>query len=213
MWHGTNLEAAGDIEGALKEVRRSVELDPLSAVNGGNLVYILSLGGHSNEAIAHARKVLAFDSTAYTNTHNLLAFVYIFSGSPDSGLREMQTFYRLSPENPAARGSLLFAYAAAGRWAEAKKLRDAIIRTSSGRSADPDLFYADLAFGDRAGAITRLEQSFAKGTYALLIQSPGCDPLVQLLKSEPRYIALMKPAGIRVCPGTTTWPIGAPPAG
>ena len=137
---------------------------------------------------------------------------YIFAGLPDSGLRAMQTHYRLNPERPGARGSLLFADAAAGRWKDAANLRAEIIRRNAGRPADPDMFFADLAFGDRAGALAILEQSFARRSYLNLSISPGCDPRLDILKSEPRYISLMRSAGIKICPATTRWPINRPQA-
>ncbi len=74
------------------------------------------------------------------------------------------------------------------------------------------MFRVDLAFGDRAGALTILERAFAHRNFYLLTGAPGCDPEVEILRSEPRYVALMRSAGIQICHLTDRWPIGKPPA-
>ncbi|MEP6507861.1 MAG: protein kinase [Gemmatimonadales bacterium] len=213
LWHGQNLEGAGDIKGALSEIQEAERLDPLSAVIGGNLVATLMFARRIDEAISLATRVLEIDSTQYTFTYSSRGTAHIFAGQTDTGLADMQTNYRLAPQTPGARGTLVFSYAAAGRWKEAADLRHEIIRRNAGNPADPDIFFSDIAFGDRAGTLTTLEQAFEPGSApGNLTQSPGCDPMLDILKSEPRYVSLMRSKGIKICPATARWPIGKPPA-
>jgi serine/threonine-protein kinase len=212
MWHAVNLETGGDIDGALTEMRRAVELDPLSAVDGGNFTTTLNFAGRFRDALAQGMKVLEIDSTLYASTHAEIAFAYAFLGRPDSALREMETYARVGPDEPVTPGYRLFALAAAGKWAQAKSLRAEILRGTADKPGDANAFFAHLAFGDRAGALTSLEQSFKAGTSQLITQSPSCDPIMQPLKSEPRYVALMKSAGLRICPADVHWPIGTAPS-
>jgi eukaryotic-like serine/threonine-protein kinase len=210
MWHATNLHSSGRIEEAVKEMREAARLDPLSPVVGGNLSGVLIYAGQFAEARDVARKTLEIDSTSYVSTYDDLAEADVFSGRAAEAVTAEQTSVRLNPEKPGVRGFLIFMYAAAGDWDNAKKLRAEIARKGGGPATDPDLFLADLAFGNTAEAMTYLERAFAQRSYTNLSSSPGCDPMLDILKTEPRYVALMRSAGIRICPPRTRWPIDRP---
>jgi serine/threonine-protein kinase len=210
MWHGTNLQAWGRVDEAVLETREAARLDPLSAVIGGNLSSVLTYAGKFEDSRDVAIRTLEIDSTAYLSTYDDLAEADVFSSRVAEALRAQQTSTRLDPEEPGVRGLLIFMYAAAGEWDKAKNLRAEISGNRGSRSTDPDLFRADLAFGNTAEALTYLERAFAQRSYTAFSSSPGCDPMLDILKKEPRYIALMRSAGIRVCPVRARWPIGRP---
>jgi eukaryotic-like serine/threonine-protein kinase len=210
MWHGTNLMSWGRVDEAVHEMREAARLDPLSAVIGGNLSSVLTYAGQFDEARDVARRTLEIDSTIYTSTYDDLGEADVFSGRGAEAVRAEETSVRLDPEEPGVRGFLIFAYAAAGDWDKAKKLRAGINSKSGGRSSEPDIFRADLVFGNTAEAMTYLERAFAQRSYTNLSSSPGCDPMLDILKTEPRYVALMRSAGIRICPPRTRWPIDRP---
>lgn len=211
MWSGLTLLAAGRINESLAEMREAARLDPLSPAIGGNYAGALIIARQFEAATAQAHKVLEIDSVNFVSTHGDLAFANVFLGRTAEAVHEVETFYRLAPESPAIRGSLVFVYAAAGQWNKAKKVRDDIARRNSGRAGDPDLLMAAIAFGDRARALTLLEQSFADRSFRNLSRSPGCDPSLGLLAQEPRFISLMHSSGITPCPVRERWPISAPP--
>jgi Flp pilus assembly protein TadD, contains TPR repeats len=212
MWHAVSLETGGDVDGALAEMRRAAELDPLSSVDGGNYATTLIFAGRFRDALKQGMKVLEIDSTIYASTHVEIGMAYAFLGRPDSALRAIETYARVGPDEPDIPGYRVFGLAAAGKWGKAKALRAEILRKTADKPGDANAFFAHLAFGERAAALTSLEQSFKAGTTQLITQSPSCDPVMQPLKSEPRYIALMQSAGLKICPGTVRWPIGRPPA-
>jgi serine/threonine protein kinase/tetratricopeptide (TPR) repeat protein len=209
MWHATNQYAWGKIDDAVAELRAAAKLDPLSAVVSGNLASVLDYAGKFDEARSVAQKTLEIDSSSYVSTYDDLAEADVFSGRATEALRAEQTSVRLGPEEPGVRGTLIFMYAAAGDWNNARQLRSAV-ESENNKVNDPDLFHAALAFGEKDKALTYLEHAFAIRSFYAYTGSPGCDPYIDILKNEPRYIALMHSAGITICPVRARWPIGKP---
>jgi hypothetical protein len=110
------------------------------------------------------------------------------------------------PRFPGLRGTRLFAYATAGRWNEASRMRD-VIADSRPRS-DYDAMVAAIVFGDNRRALYLLEQAGARASDIPSISwSLPCDPVFDPIKKEPRFIAFVQAHGMTVCPVTTSWPI------
>ena len=212
MWHATNLGSWGRIDEGVAELRAAARLDPLSAVVGGNLSSVLTYSGKFDEARAVALRTLEIDSTSYVATWDDLAEADVFTGRVAEAVRAEQTSVRLGPEKPGVHGYMMFMYAAAGDWKNVRQLRSEALSGNRDSSKDPDLFLADIVLASKAEALTYLERAFARHSYAAYSNSPGCDPFLDILKNEPRYIALMHSAGIRICPATARWPIGRPPS-
>lgn len=97
----------------------------------------------------------------------------------------------------------------AGRWAEAERLKTRIERAPGSLESTNNILYAKLAFGDRDGAITAIENSIERGENALPWSL--CEPIYDLLRNEPRFVRIMQRLGIQNCPGPTPWPIKPPP--
>jgi tetratricopeptide (TPR) repeat protein len=210
MWHATNLLALGEIDDAVAEMRKASQLDPLSAVVGGNLSFALAVAGKLDEARTVGLRTLEIDSTAYTSTYDDIAEADVFNSRVPEALRLQLTSLRLNPEEPGQLGYTIFVYAAAGDWKNVRRLQSEILNSKDDASKGPDLFRIALVFGDKAEALTLLEHAFAKKSFYMYSPSPGCDPYLNILKDEPRYISLMHSAGMKICPVRSRWPIGLP---
>jgi hypothetical protein len=68
------------------------------------------------EALAEAWRVVKLDSTFTLGLHTL-GFVQMFAGQPDSAVRTLERAAQLNPGSARASAFLVYAYAAAGRWA------------------------------------------------------------------------------------------------
>lgn len=145
------------------------------------------------------------DST-FTNTYSWLGLAQLFLGDADSAVRTAEKGLRLSrrPGNPAR---LLLAYAGAGRWAEADRMRAEIARPEADGASHYDGALSAIVYGDLDAATAALEQSLISGDLFVVVFSPGCDPQLDPLKREARFVALMQRYGMRICPATTPWPI------
>ncbi len=153
--------------------------------------------------------MLEMDSTNWVASYWILGVSHAFNGSPDSALRALENLYRLQPDLPGTLGALLFGYAVAGRWAEAERLKTRIERVPGSLESINDILYAKLAFGDRDGAITAIENSIKRRQNTR--PESLCEPIYDLLRSEPRFVRVMQRLGIQKCPGPTPWPIKPPP--
>ena len=209
-WYADYLARTGQRDSALAERRRAVELEPLSALLTHQLALMLYVFQRLPEALAVAHRVAELDST-FTRGYHTLARIQLFRSYPDSALAALETATRFGPELPGARGVRVLAYAAAGRWSEARRLREAILTDRDARRSDGDRMLAELAFGDRARAMEALERTIATLELPTLIGQPGCDPLLEPLHDEPKYLEQMQRLGMTVCPASARWPVAAPP--
>ena len=205
-WYADHLKYKGKLDSALVEKRRAVELEPLSALLNNQLAVTLFELHRLPEALAAAHRIAELDST-FTRGYLTLARIQLFRGFPDSAIAALETAERLGPRLGGERGLRVLAFAAAGRWPEARRLRQEIFARTDRRS-DWDRMLAALTFGDRAAAMDALERSIA----ALDLRgNPGCDPLSDPLQAEPRFLPLMRRLGIGVCAPHARWPVPAPP--
>ena len=206
QWHGANLQAMGQVDEGLAEIRRAALLDPLSAVNGDALLYALTISRRFPEAISQASHVLELDST-FALTYHDVALAYVFSGDATSAVEAFERIGRVNPANQGSLGMMVFAYAAAGRWGDAERLRAELAR----QRADRSLHYVDvgsaLAFGDYKRAIDEIQQSIEDRDLLYETSSPSCSPEFDPLKRDPRFVALMHGLGMHICPASSPWPI------
>jgi TolB-like protein/tetratricopeptide (TPR) repeat protein len=208
-WYGDYLARMAMIDSALAEKRRAVELEPLSALLNNHLAQMLYTARRPTEARAAAQRMMELDST-FTRGYATLARIQLMRGFPDSSLVALATVRRFGPLLPGFRGLGVLALAAAARQSEARQLRDSIIADPDARRSDGDLMFAALAFGDHAAAIDAMEQTNAAHELVTVSSYPGCDPLLEPLHDEPRFLALMRRLGVAVCSRTTNGSASAP---
>ena len=197
-WYGDYLARIGMIDSALAQKRRGVDLEPLSALLNNHLAQMLYTSHRLSEARAAAQRMMELDST-FTRGYVTLARIQLLRGLPDSALIALATGRRFGPRLPGYRGLRVLAFADAGRWREARQLRDSIRTDPDARQSDGDLMLAALAFGDRAAALDAMDRANAAHELVTVTSYPGCDPLLEPLHDEQRFIALMRRLGVAVC--------------
>ena len=122
------------------------------------------------------------------------------SGAPDSALATLRPGTAF-----ASTGIRLFTLAAAGRWSDAEHLRDRIIAQSARRRGwNPDAWFLATAFGKYETAMDLLEAGWNDVSLGATISSVSGGPLIQPLRTNPRFIALLDRGGITRCPGAAT---------
>jgi TolB-like protein/tetratricopeptide (TPR) repeat protein/tRNA A-37 threonylcarbamoyl transferase component Bud32 len=121
-WFGYFLIHTGRVEHAITELSRAAQLDPLAKSAGSASGLALIAARRFPEATAAVRRVLATDSS-FSIALLTLGFAHAFGGQPDSAVATLERAVRLYPQMPRLRAELLFAYAAAGRWSDAARVR------------------------------------------------------------------------------------------
>ncbi|MEJ7812514.1 MAG: hypothetical protein WKG32_19035, partial [Gemmatimonadaceae bacterium] len=203
---GASLLAVGHTDEALAELRRATQLDPLAKSAGSLFAHALFTARRFPEAEAASRRVLALDST-YLLSISALGLVQAFGGQPDSAVRTLERGTRWHPDNLRLRPALLFVYAAAGRWADAERVRAQLRRPGGDLSGGTDAAFAELVFGDREPLVRLLMTGEGQRRWYNSTTGFGCNPFLDPLWADARFRAAMRALAVEACPLARPWPL------
>jgi serine/threonine-protein kinase len=203
---GMLLLNLGRTDEALAELRQAVQLDPLakSALSAFGLA--LTLAGRFPEARAAARRTFALDST-FSLAFWGLGLAQAFGGQPDSAVFTLERGMQVHPETPRNYSALLFAYAAAGRWTDAERMRAELRRPGGDPSGGAVAAFAELVFGDREPLVRLLMTASGQRRWISTHGALGCHPLLDPLWSDARFRAAMRGLTVETCPLVQPWPL------
>ena len=203
---GAVLVFTGHTDEAITEVRRATQLDPLAKSAGTALAMAFINARRFPEAIAETRRVLSIDST-FALALQVLGYVQVFTGQPDSAVRTLERQLQLHPEKGGNYALLVLAYAAAGRWPDAERVREQLHRPGGDPSGGVEAAFADLVFGDRDPAVRVLQTNVGKRNWITSLFGFGCSPLIDPLWSNDRFRATMHELKVPPCLLARPWPI------
>jgi len=132
----------------------------------------------------------------------------VFIGQPDSGVRSLERARQSSPGMPARVNRLLFAYAYAGRWSDVERVRAELRRPGGDLSGGIDAAYADFLLGDREPLVRLLTSEAGQRRWHQQYLF-GCNPLIDPLWSDARFVAAMKKLTIEPCTLARPFPFPA----
>ncbi|HUQ97924.1 MAG TPA: hypothetical protein VM166_00635, partial [Gemmatimonadaceae bacterium] len=183
---------------AIREGKKAVELDPLSAVAFSDLEFS-SLAAHKwAESIRAFHRVMTIDP-GMVPAYVTAGIAYAELGQRDSAAWALDQAYKLDPTLPGVRAYRVWRYALSGNVAEAKKAFEEFNRTVTGVSRLNDMAVAHLGLGNRAAALDALEAAARERSFYVATNALGCDPTFALLWGEPRFLAIMKQVGQKMC--------------
>lgn len=192
QWYALQLSALGRSDEAVSEMKKAASLDPLSLIINADLADVLFAARRYDEAIEQSRRTIEMDPNfpiAHYELGQALAQKKMFNAA----IGELQKATELSGGDTTCIAVLGSAYAAAGKPAEARKLlKELQSRTKPGFSYAPHeaLIYSSL--GDTPNAFSSLDKAYADHFDALILRSPGFDPL----RSDPRFRDLTHRVGL-----------------
>lgn len=208
-WWGASLLNLGHTDEAIAELARAKQADPLLKSAASMYANALVFDRRFPEAMTAARYVLSLDSTFHYGLLNL-GMAQMFGGQPDSAVVTLDRATRLHPEDPRMWGALLFAYAAAGRWADAERVRQHLRQPGVDDFDGIQSAFADLVFGNREPLVRLLTSDDGLKRFIKAGGVIGCDPFFDPLWSDPRFREKMQSLGIEPCPLVRPWPINRP---
>jgi TolB-like protein/Flp pilus assembly protein TadD len=192
-WFSGTLESQGQFAEAIAESKLGTELDPFSAVNLSDQGRLYGSARHFPEAKASFEKALAIDP-AFSWTHWHYGEMLQVSGDLKGAAAEYAKarIATNTPEPIALSGQLA---AIMGRPEEARQALTALDEMEKHRYVD--VFWRALLYlglGEKERALQSLEQSYAnrEGYEIGLIK---VDPMLDSLREEPRFQALVKKVG------------------
>ena len=128
---------------------RAQDLDPLSPVINQTLADALFQSGKENLAIQMLQKQIAFDS-GFAGAHEALGNCMVWQGRPSEAIPELEKAHQLYG-NTSGWGFCGFAYARAGRTADARNLLDQLLRLEEqGKSVTMEVALVYHGLGDDA---------------------------------------------------------------
>jgi TolB-like protein/Tfp pilus assembly protein PilF len=188
-YYGEYLLRIGHLEEGLAEGRIALELDPISPSAAHFVADMLRYLGRYDDSVAQLRKALELNPSSGI-LHQELGLVFMSRPATYKvGIAECERARDLMEGDPWITGQLGYAYALAGRTAEARD----ILRTLAAGSPDKlralpvARVYAGL--GDRGRAIFWLKRAIDQNDVNLYI---GSDPVYAPLRADPRFRSLLR---------------------
>jgi tetratricopeptide (TPR) repeat protein len=189
---GMALAFQGRFEEAIAEGARAIELDPLSPQILVDATLPFIFRRNTAEAKRLARKAAELDPSYF--------FPVMIDGWADldagqfSGAIPALEKAKTMDAPPFVSAFLAFAYGAAGNRAHALIELSNLKRMSADGTLRPfNMALVDLGLGDRSGALANLER--ARAADSQMMAWIGRDTIFDPIRSEPRFVALLKKMG------------------
>ena len=193
FWRATHYMALGRIDESLAQVRKAVELDPLSMIILTNAARDLYLAGRYDESIDQYRRSLQVDHD-FPIAHKGLAEVYTQKGMHEEALREIERAILLSERSIFILDDLGYVYACAGKLEEARKVLEDLDRLATDQyvsSYGRAVIHA--ALGEKEIAMAWLEKAYEERSFLVYIK---VDPAFDVLRKEEKFARLLDKMGL-----------------
>jgi eukaryotic-like serine/threonine-protein kinase len=192
QWYAVCLVSRGRFDEARREIRRAVEVDPLSLIINSVVAWIDYLSRNPQGAKAAAQRVIEMDPS-FPAAHNYLAQAYASLGRYDDAYAEFQKAGTLM--GAVYLGHSGFVLAKGGHSSEARALLAQIQERSRRQYVSPyHEALVRLGLGQKQESITLLEQA-ADQHYPWAIHY-SVEPMLDSLRNEPRFKALLQRLGL-----------------
>lgn len=187
--HGVWLLAMGRCEESILEMKRAIELDPLSSPINAFTIAAYSGARQYDNALEQCRKTLELDPT-FVAAQAHLAALLVRLGRSEEAIAEAQKL--------RGKSALGRVYAIAGRAEEARTIAQELERQAKPASLASALPYIYAILGDRDRAFYWLEEAYLARVSELVFIShaPDCDGL----RGDPRFEDLLRRIGIPAGP-------------
>jgi TolB-like protein/Flp pilus assembly protein TadD len=192
------LMTAGRNDEAIAEIRRAQELDPLFPALRADVGTVYSCAGHNEEAIEQLRNATELNPD-YDVPYSALGFAYLRKGMYAEAVANVEKALSLEREDRYIvlhKVDLAYAYAAAGRKNEARKMLSELEQQeANGKNlGSVGLYPIYFALGEKDLALAWMEKAYKEKSDSLLYLRcwPGFDGLL----ADPRFAKLVRRVGI-----------------
>src|SRR2546425_714098 len=196
IWYAQYLVAMQRLEEAVAQAKRAQQLDPVSPFVNTWAGAVYFYAGRAEEAMASMQKALELDSS-FSDARLVLARAYFMQGMYQQAIAELQKALVVSEREPLVLGALANVYARAGQRGEALKLLGELKRIEAqehGYVSRFGIIWAYAGLGDKEQAFAWLER--ASEEHRDRIVWLNVDPLLEPLRSDPRFHDLVRRVGL-----------------
>jgi TolB-like protein/pimeloyl-ACP methyl ester carboxylesterase/Tfp pilus assembly protein PilF len=187
-FYGVFLTIQGRFDEAIAQMEKAKENDPFAPMINANLGRPYYFARQFSKATSEYRKALELDpSFEYTRLY--LGRSLLQEKQYSLSLAELEKAVELQA-NPSTLGSLGYAYAVAGRPAEAKRILADLERRSRHQYVTPWAFAeVHLGLGEKERALQWMERAVEEHSIPFTLK---VDPILDPLRSDPRFKALLR---------------------
>ena len=192
-WYGEYLGLMGRFDQALAEEDRALEIDPLSLTINEKKGKVLLWARRYDQAIVQLQKTLEMDPS-FSPALIWLSRAYVVRGMAAKSLAESQKQNQTQHEVTTME-TLAMAYAAAGDKAAARGiLRQLQAQENREYISTFNLSYVYLFLNQKDTALEQLNEALER--HDMNVSSLKVDPLLDPLRGDPRFQALLKRANL-----------------
>ena len=198
QWYAVYLGARGRFDEGGREIRRALELDPLSIETNFLGSWRFYFSRRFDEALQQIQRTLELDPT-YFYGYMFLGMCQEQKGQFRDAAAAFERARKLTAEAgetpPEILADLVRSHVQGGDRAAAEKVRDELDALTSRRYVSRhDLALVSLALGDRPAALDWLEKAYEDRNWYMpwIHLDPRFDPI----RSEPRFVELVRRMGL-----------------
>src|SRR5438552_3933663 len=193
FWRATHYMSHGRFDDCLAEVKKAVELDPLSMIILTDAAKDFYLSRHYDEAIDQYKKSLQVDPN-FPIAHKGLAEVDAQKGMNNEAILEIEKAIELSGKSVFILDDLGYIYARAGRREDAMKVLEDLERTAADEYVPAyGRVVIHAALGDHEKALTWLEKAYEERSFLVYLK---VDPAFDALRVEERFVKILQKIGL-----------------
>ncbi len=194
-WYAINhLVPRGRFKQAGEELRRAIDLDPLSLAIRMSLGLTSYFAGDSAAAVDALLRTIQLDN-GFGMAHAFLGAAYLEQGRYHEAHDQIDAALRLCGRIPEVIATLGDLQARSGDLAGARESLDELRRLSASRYVSPGrLAQVHVALGERTEALDYLEEAVRER--AADVAWLAVRPVFSSLRGEPRFAALVKQLGL-----------------
>jgi TolB-like protein/DNA-binding winged helix-turn-helix (wHTH) protein/Tfp pilus assembly protein PilF len=193
-WYSHCLLVLGRTKESLAESKRALELEPLNLVVNGHLGWHYLYARQYDQAIEQFRRTLELDPT-FPQSQRYAAWAFLQKGRYEEAIAALRATLSGLGRQPEVEAELGYAMAVAGRRAEARAVLEGLRHPSSDRYVSPYAFaLVHTGLGDRDQALAWLDKAYdERSDYMPYL---GLEPMLDSLRSDPRFGALVRRVGL-----------------
>jgi TolB-like protein/Flp pilus assembly protein TadD len=189
-WYGNYLTCMGRADEAIREMQKACELEPLEPVNPSHLGLALYMARRFDESIEVLRKVIESDPELWV-AYWYQSVNFVAKKMWAEAISTLQKLVELTAGSVIALSTLGWAYGAAGMKDEAFKILERLDGMSKDRYVGSFWrAWVWIGLGEKNEALENLEKAFLERDSMLAWIKVA--PLIDGLRSEPRFKALLK---------------------
>jgi TolB-like protein/Tfp pilus assembly protein PilF len=193
-WRSLNLIAMGRLDDARTAMRRALELDPLLLITNVNLGRIDYYQGRYDQAVEQYKRAGELDEH-FSRTHLRLGMAYAQQRRYQEALVEYQKTRAVSGDTPQVAAQIARVLAVSGKRAEARAALARLEHLATRQYVPPyDIALIYSGLGETDEAFKWFEKAYADRSTEMIYFK--VEPMLQPLRSDPRYAVLLRRMGL-----------------